>query len=106
MNAAPAIASLPRNAVIEAPLTLKKGAEQPERLTLPQDLCEICGEVDEASRLAADAAFGDRSALRECIEMDPALAGLDRLYLQQLTDALIRLNIDVLPRYDDEEEDE
>ena len=106
VNSAPAIGNLPRSAIVQARLRLVKGEEQPERLMLPNDLCEICGEVDEANRLAAAAGFGDRSALRECVELDPAMGGLDRLYLQQLTDALIRLNIDVLPRYEEEEEDE
>lgn len=106
VNRQGAIRNLPRAAVIEARLTLAGGQEQTEGIELPQALCEICGEVDETSRLAADAAFGDRSALRECIEVDPALSGLDRLYCQQLVEALIRLNVDVLPLYDDEEDDE
>ena len=67
-------------------------------LQLPADLVEIMAEVDETNRLAARAAMGDRSALRECIEIDPALAGLDRLYCQELVDKLIELHDDVITR--------
>ena len=69
-------------------------------------LAEICLDVDETNRLAAQAAMGDRTALRECIELDPALEGLDRLYCQQLVDAMIRMHADVITRLNDEDEDE
>lgn len=105
-NALGEIANLPRQAIIEAPLTLRKGEEAPHGLMLPHALAEICLDVDETNRLAAAAAMGDRTALRECIELDPALEGLDRLYCQQLVDALIRLHSDVITRLNDEEEDE
>ena len=40
--------------------------------------------------------MGDRSAMRECIEIDPALSGLDRLYCQELVEKLMELHQDVL----------
>lgn len=101
------IANLPRVAIIEAPLTLRAGEEQPHHFILPAALADFCMDVDETSRLAARAAMGDRTALRECIELDPALEGLDRLYCQQLVDALIALHADVITRLGgDDEEDE
>ena len=54
--------------------------------------------------LAALAAAGDRSALRECVEVDPALAGRDRLYVQDVVEKMIQLHSDVLSRFDEEEE--
>ena len=84
------------DAVIEARLTLKRGVPQPHGTLLPQGLAEICSDVAETNRLAAEAAFGDRAALRECVETDPALAGLDRLYCCDVMDSLIRLHEDVL----------
>ena len=45
---------------------------------------------------AAKAAEGDREALRECVETDPALGGLDRLYCMDVVQALIRLHEDIL----------
>ena len=89
---------LAKHAIIEARLTLQKGGVCPHGTRLPAPLAEICGEIDETNRLAARAAMGDRSALRECIEIDPALAGLDRLYCQELVDKMIDMHDDVITR--------
>ena len=96
---------LPKSAMIEAELTLKGGVAQPHGTMLPPALAEICGEIDETSQLAALAAAGDRAALRECIEIDPALAGLDRLYVQDVVDKMIQLHSDVLNRFDEDYDD-
>ncbi len=85
-------------AIIESTLTLRAGEEVPHGIILPDDLADICGEVDEVNRLAALAAAGDRSALREYVDTDPALAGLDRLYLQDLVEKMIELHDDVIVR--------
>ena len=90
------IAHLPERAIIESPLTLKGGQVVPHGYVLPDDLIEIMGEVAETNSLAARAAMGDHSALRECIEIDPALSGLDRLYCQELVEKLMELHQDVL----------
>ena len=87
---------LPEEAVIEADLTLRDGREIPHGTLLPASLAEAMREIDEANRLAAEAAAGDRQALREYVETDPALAGLDRLYCQEVVEALIRLHADML----------
>ena len=105
-NALRQIAGLPRDAVIECELVLRGGEEVPETHVLPPELTEACADVAEADLLAAQAAAGDRSALRELIEQDPALGGLDRLYLQQLVDAMIRMHGDILTRFEGEEEEE
>ena len=104
-NAGPAVASLPRNAIIEAPLTLKAGAEQSENIVLPGALADLCLDIDEAGRLAAHAAAGDREALRECVELDPALDGLDRLYCLDAVNRLVELHSDILSRWGEEEDD-
>ena len=91
---------LPREAVIEAELSLRAGQPAPHGTILPDGLADVCGEIDETNRLAAMAAEGDRSALRECVELDPALAGLDRLYCQDLVEKLIELHSDVLTQFD------
>ena len=83
---------LPENAVIEAPLRLKEGAEEPQEIRVPEALADIMREIDETNRLAAKAAEGDMSALRECVETDPALGGLDRLYCMDVVQALMRLH--------------
>ena len=86
-------------AVIEAPMILKDGTEQPLEIRVPEALADILDEVDSANRLAAKAAEGDRGAVRNYVETDPALAGLDRLYCMDVVDALIRMHEDVLSKF-------
>ena len=90
------MAQLPPEAVIETTLHLENGVEQKQAIRVPEALAEVLREVDEANRLAAKAAEGDMGALRECVETDPALGGLDRLYCMDVVQALIRLHEDVL----------
>lgn len=94
---------LGKSAMIEAELTQRGGQVIPHGTMLPLALMEICGEIDETNRLAARAAAGDRSALRECIEVDPALAGLDRLYVQDVVSRMIDMHADVISRLTEEE---
>ena len=90
---------LPAEAVIETALCLQDGEEQKPGIRVPEALADILCEVDRANRLAAKAAFGDREALREYVETDPALDGLDRLYCLDVVNALIRMHEDVLTRF-------
>ncbi|MBR5345308.1 MAG: hypothetical protein IK127_05735 [Clostridia bacterium] len=99
------IANLPREAIIEAPLTLKDGIEQSKGITLPGALADLCLDIDDAGRLAAHAASGDREALRECVELDPALGGLDRLYCLDAVNRMIGMHSDILSRWGEEEDD-
>ncbi len=96
---------LPATAVIESNLHLQDGVMQPQKLTLPPALYEIMYDIDETNRLSASAAAGDWSSLRECVEVDPALEGLDRLYVQEVVRRLVQLNGDVLSRLSDDGDD-
>ncbi len=89
---------LENHAIIEAELTLRAGEDVSPARRVPEALADTLRAVDETNRLVARAAAGDRGALREAIETDPALDGLDRLYLQDVADKLIELHRDVLPR--------
>ena len=95
---------LPRDAMIESLLTLRGGEIVPHGTELPLPLAEMCEEIDAAGQLAALAAAGDRMALRECVETDPALIGLDRLYLQDVVTRMVAMHSDVLGRLNDEED--
>ena len=86
-------------AIIETGLILKGGKENTPAVRVPEALADILREVDLANRLAAKAASGDREALREYVETDPALEGLDRLYCLDVVNALIRMHEDVLTRF-------
>ena len=55
---------LPKDAIIETALVLKDGKDETPAIRVPEALADILGEVDNANRLAAKAAFGDREALR------------------------------------------
>lgn len=90
---------LPKDAIIETALALKDGKDETPAIRVPEALADILGEVDNANRLAAKAAFGDREALRECVETDPALDGLDRLYVLDVVEALIEMHSDVLTHF-------
>ena len=92
---------LPENALVETDLTLSGGMILPHGFSVPPALADILTEVDGANRLAARAACGDRAALREYVETDPALDGLDRLYCLDVVNALIGLHRDVLNLFDD-----
>ena len=87
---------LPREAVIETSLRLENGEAVERGIRIPEALAETMAEIDDANRLAARAAMGNPGALREYVETDPALGGLDRLYCQDVVEALIRLNEDML----------
>lgn len=88
---------LPPEAVVETALTIRGGQVQPAEFRVPPELAEVMAEIDRANRLAAGAALGDREALREYAETDPALNGLDRLYCREVINRLIRLHGDMLP---------
>ena len=86
-------------AIIETALVLKDGKQETPAIRVPEALADILCEVDRTNRLAAKAAFGDREALREYVETDPALDGLDRLYCLDVVNALIEMHKDVLTRF-------
>ena len=86
-------------AVVETTLRLGKGQPEARGVRVPPALAEVMAEIDGVNRLAARAAMGDREALREYVETDPALGGLDRLYCMDVTEQLIRMHRDMLPLY-------
>ncbi len=90
------IPQLPPEAIVETELCLREGEIVPHGLNLPGALADIMAEVDESNRLAASAAEGDREALRLCVETDPALGGLDRLYCLDVVNSLVEMHRDVL----------
>ena len=88
---------------METALKIESGKTTPQGITVPDSLAEILTEIDENNRLAARAAEGDREALRESVETDPAMSGLDRLYCLEVVQALIRMHEDMLPLWAEQE---
>lgn len=99
------LAQLSPMAVVESDLHLEQGKPVPQRLTMPMPLVQIMSDIDETNRLSAQAARGDWTALREVVEIDPAMEGLDRLYVQEVVRRLVQLNGDVLSRLVDDEDE-
>ena len=93
---------LPAEAMVETSLKLEKGCPVGQGFRVPPALAEVMREIDGANRLAARAAMGDREALREYVETDPALDGLDRLYCMDVAEKLIELHRDMLPLYSED----
>ena len=100
------VPGLSPSAEISAPLTLKQGKPVKETFSLPAPLLDLMGDIASSHTLAAQAALGDRGALREYVEIDPALEGLDRLYVQDVVQAMIRMHSDILTQMTDEEDEE
>ena len=94
---------LAAEAIVETALKIEDGKTTPQGITVPDSLAEILTEIDENNRLAARAAEGDREALRESVETDPAMSGLDRLYCLEVVQALIRMHEDMLPLWAEQE---
>ncbi len=90
------IPALSPRALVETDLRLREGEILPHGLSVPEELADILSEVDGANALAAEAALGDREALRLCVETDPALGGLDRLYCLEVVNSLLDMHSDVL----------
>ncbi len=100
------IPGLPDAAMVEMPLVLFQKKDETPTFTLPPELLDLMTAVDEANRLAARSAFGDTGAMREYVETDPALEGLDRLYMLDVVYAMIRSHADILDAFDLEEDEE
>ena len=91
---------LPMDCAVEAPLTIDQGKVSAiTPITLPIGAAGLCRELAQTDILAAQASTGDREALRSCVEIDPALSGLDRLYCLEVVHQLIDRQLDILPRF-------
>ncbi|MBQ9325768.1 MAG: hypothetical protein IJ246_08345 [Clostridia bacterium] len=100
------LALLPRHAFIESTLCLTAGERIDHTYTFPSALTDLMGDIAQAHHLAALAATGDRSSLREYVETDPALSGLDRLYLVDVVSAMIRMHNDILFQFNEDMDEE
>lgn len=92
------VPGLPKDSAVECPLLIQGGTLHGNSRPLPPDCHDVAFEVALCDRFAAMAAMGDASALRDYIEQDPALSGLDRLYCQDIVLHLIHIHGDMLPR--------
>ena len=86
---------------IEVPAVVsKEGVSTQPMPPFPMALEELLDRVTEANLLYAQAAAcGDRVALREALEADPATDGIDLLYALDTVDEMIEQSRDTLTRF-------
>ncbi len=94
---------VPSGIVVQVPLPCCRGSlVDAPALNMPLPLRDLIVQHGEACRCAARAAwFGDRTALRETVELLPALDGIDRLYALDFVEQRIAAHRDVLPQFFD-----
>ena len=74
--------------------------------SLPVEITELMEQLTLCNRLMAEAAAtGNRDALREALEIDPALAGVDVLYAEDVLERMMEKQKDKLPRFYGEAEE-
>jgi len=76
-----------------------RGATPGATLRLPEGVADLCEEIAQTQQALARAAGGDLAALREAVELDPALAGCDRLFAQSLVERMLQANAPLLPAF-------
>lgn len=89
---------LPAGRIVEVPATVRAGAVRGAAVdALPEATIDICAQVSDVHELvAAGAAMGNRDALTEAIEVDPAIQ--DKVKATRVLDQLVAAHRDLLPR--------
>lgn len=86
---------------VEGPAVIKGSAVRGEECALTIEVQDTMGQLSLCNLLYAEAASkGSRDALRQGLEIDPALMGVDLLYAEDLLDGMMRRQADRLTRFD------
>ncbi|HML46784.1 MAG TPA: hypothetical protein PKE04_08560 [Clostridia bacterium] len=95
-----ALLPLPRSLPVLLPVRVDAGGATPQTtLRLSEGIADLCEDIAHTQEALARAASGDRAALREAIERDPALAGCDRLFAQEVVERMLQANAPLLPAF-------
>ena len=71
-----------------------------QNVELPIELEELLEQLSLVNRLYAEAAAtGSRNVLREALEIDPALTGIDLLYAESLVADMLENQKEKYPRF-------
>ena len=85
---------------VECPGTVSAEGARGERVELPVELHDLMGQLSLCNVLYAEAASsGSRVALREAMEIDPALTGIDLLYTEGVLSDMMEAQKDKLKRF-------
>ncbi|MBQ9008669.1 MAG: hypothetical protein IJ088_04980 [Clostridia bacterium] len=95
-----AIGGVPGGRFVEGPAIIENGRVHGTRVQLPVELEDILAQISLCNRLYAEAAVsGNRDALREGLEIDPALTGIDLLYAEDVLERMMEKQKESLPRF-------
>lgn len=96
-----AIAQLPDDRIVEAPVEVGGGALAPVALPpFPDRLAALLRDVSDVHELAAEAAAtGSREAARRAIELDPAISAADKAAALGVLERQLDAHADLLPRF-------
>lgn len=85
---------------VECPATVTKDGVRGEHTELPVELHDLMGQLSLCNVLYAEAACsGSRIALREAMEIDPALTGVDLLYTEGVLSDMMEAQKEKLKRF-------
>lgn len=95
-----AVAGVAEGRFVEGPAQVGKSGAEGYAAMLPVELEDIMGQISLCNLLYAEAgATGSRNALREAMECDPALAGVDLLYAEGVISDMIEGQRERLKRF-------
>lgn len=95
-----ALPGITKGRFVEGPAQIDADGAQGYAVTLPVELGEVMEQISLCNLLYADAAVhGSRKALREALEIDPALAGIDLLYAEDVLANMMEEQQSQLPRF-------
>ena len=85
---------------VECPATITKDGVRGRDVELPVELYDLMGQLSLCNVLYAEAATcGSRQALREAMEIDPALTGVDLLYTEGVLSDMMEAQKEKLKRF-------
>ena len=85
---------------VECPAVIDDNGVHAEMVELPVELHDLMGQLSLVNVLYAEAAAtGSRAALREAMEIDPALSGVDLIYTEGVLSDMMEAQKDKLKRF-------
>ena len=85
---------------VEGPAEIEAGKITGVACQLPLELEDLLNQISLSNRLYGEAALtGSRDLIREAMEIDPALSGLDLLYCEEIVDEMMEKQKARLPRF-------
>ena len=85
---------------VECPAAIDQDGVHAETVELPVELHDLMGQLSLVNMLYAEAAAtGSRAALREALEIDPALSGVDLIYTEGVLSDMMEAQKEKLKRF-------